>query len=457
MWSLKAHIIDIETAFLHGNLNESIYMLAPKGSKINGATHCVHLDKALYGLVQAARQFYLKFSEVLKAINFKVSYADPCLFFRKDKYGIILMVIHIDDCYVVGKEESLKLLNQQLHQQGLKTKVSPDAKDYLSCEIKMSNSGHCAHISQPTLMKKMLHKYEGILNQFGNFKYRTPWTPGFNFIKPEITDKNCLTVGDQTRYRSGIGTLLQFSNKTRPDITNVVRELSRGMDRASYEAEKEMFRVMKYLQQTQDFGLKLQPSKTLEKGLWKLHLFSDSDWASNKQDRKSITGFSIFFQDAPIFWKSQAQKTVSLSSTEAEYYATSEAAKELKFIVQVLESLNIKIKKPIILFMDNIGAMFVAENPSATKHTRHIDARYHFIREYIIEGSLKIIFVNSLQNQADLFTKNVHGEVHDAHVGNYIIRHDVLNLTSKELEDIDTGYDNSDFDSGGGVRDGRCW
>jgi hypothetical protein len=157
----------------------------------------------------------------------------------------------------------------------------------------------------------------------------TPGTPGFCFLKPSEENKEkALSEKEQSRYRSGVGTLLQFSNKTRPDITNFVRELSKGMDKASKTAEKEMFRVIKYLQQSQNNGLKLQPTSNLENGFWKLQMYSNSDWASSRQDRKSITGFVMFFQASAIIWKSQAPKTVSLSSTEAAYYATSEAAKE---------------------------------------------------------------------------------------------------------------------------------
>jgi Reverse transcriptase (RNA-dependent DNA polymerase)/gag-polypeptide of LTR copia-type len=107
LWNLTSVIIDVETAFLHGELNESIYMLPPKGTNITN-NQCVHLDKALYGLVQAARQFYIKFANVLKDLQFNVSYADPCLFYRDDKHGKIILVIHIDDCYVVGDPLLLK-------------------------------------------------------------------------------------------------------------------------------------------------------------------------------------------------------------------------------------------------------------------------------------------------------------------------------------------------------------
>ena len=111
---------------------------------------------------------------------------------------------------------------------------------------------------------------------------------------------------------------------------------SRGMDTATKSAEKEMYRIIKYLIQTKDYGLKIAPKGNFNDGVWTMKMYTDSDWATNKTDRKSISGFVLYFQDTPILWKSQTQKTVALSSTEAEYYATSEATKEIKFIIQVL-------------------------------------------------------------------------------------------------------------------------
>ena len=217
------------------------------------------------------------------------------------------------------------------------------------------------------------------------------------------------------------------------------------MDKATPAAFKEMVRIMKFTLQTKDHGLRIAPKIDNNNKLhkWTLRIFSDSDWASNKDDRKSITGFVILLCETPILWRSQSQRTVSLSSTEAEYYATAEAAKEIKFVVQVLESLNLQVEKPIIVHIDNVGAIFVAENASATKHTRHIDARYHFVREYIVDGQIKIIFVMSKQNMADIFTKNVIGEIYEEHIDNFIVHREVIKLTSAELQP--TGF----FDYGG--------
>jgi hypothetical protein len=150
-------------------------------------------------------------------------------------------------------------------------------------------------------------------------------------------------------------------------------------------------------------------------------VYTDSDWAGDKDDRRSVSGYVIFVLGVPILWKSKSQRSVTLSSSEAEYFAMSEAVKEVRFIVMVLESLGIQVTTPIIVKVDNVGAIFMAENVSATSRTKHIDTRYHFVREFVEEGFIKVIFVKTSENKSDMFTKNVSGEAYDDHIDNYIM------------------------------------
>jgi hypothetical protein len=143
-------------------------------------------------------------------------------------------------------------------------------------------------------------------------------------------------------------------------------------------------------------------------------MYTDSDWAGDRETRRSISGFIIFFMNCPIVWKSKQQVSVALSSTEAEYIALSEAAKEIKFVSQVLVSLGMKVKYPIIVKVDNIGAIFMSENVTATNRTRHIDTRYHFVHELIEDGLILVQFVRTDHNKADPYTKNAKADVQDA-------------------------------------------
>ena len=154
---------------------------------------------------------------------------------------------------------------------------------------------------------------------------------------------------------------------------------------------------------------------------WVLKIYTDSDWAGDKNDRHSVTGYVIFVMGVAVLWKSKLQRVVSLSSSEAEYYAISEAAKDIKFVVQILNSIGINVNMPIIVHVDNVGAIFMSENVTATQRTKHIDVRYHYVREFIEEGFIKIIFVKSEDNKSDMFTKNVSQDIYYKHLDSFIL------------------------------------
>ena len=146
-------------------------------------------------------------------------------------------------------------------------------------------------------------------------------------------------------YHSGVGMLLYLVKHSRPDISNVVRELTKCMDKANKAALKELFRAIKFVIDTEMYGLRLQPNiedfADNAELIWELVVYTDSDWAGDMDTRRSVTGFILFLLGVPILWKSRAQKSVSLSSSEAEYYGCSEAAKEIKYITQVLQDMGI--------------------------------------------------------------------------------------------------------------------
>ena len=115
-------------------------------------------------------------------------------------------------------------------------------------------------------------------------------------------------------------------------------------------------------------------------------------------------------------WRSKQQKSVSLSSAEAEYVAVSESVKEVVFVVMILKSLGIKVKSPVTIKVDNMGAIYMTENSTTNSRTRHVDTRYHYVREKVEDGEIEIVFVKSLENIADGFTKNVKGDIHGDHI-----------------------------------------
>jgi hypothetical protein len=205
-----------------------------------------------------------------------------------------------------------------------------------------------------------------------------------------------------------------------------VRELGKCNNGATMAAYKELMRTIKFVVDTKWYGLKMVPTYNAKTGQWTITIYTDSDWAGDKDNRISITGYIVFLMGVAVLWKSQAQRSVSLSSSEAEYYALAEAAKDVKFVVKVLISMGIPVQLPVIIRVDNMGAIFMSQNGSATSRTRHVDTRYHFVREFVMSGFIKIIFVRSADNVADPFTKNVTGEVYESHVKEYVVDRDLF-------------------------------
>ena len=215
-------------------------------------------------------------------------------------------------------------------------------------------------------------------------------------------------------YQSGTGTLLYLIKHSRPDIANAVRELSKAMDRSNIENLQAMYKLIKYVVHTRNYGVKITLNKTEDIFPLRLTCFTDSDWAGDADTRKSISGWIIFIQDNPICWGSRQQRITAGSSTEAEYIGISDICKELLFLIHIIEFLKVKVDMPVKIYVDNKGAIFIAENP-VVKRTKHIDTRFHIIREHIENDIVKIQFITSVENTADIFTKNTTEETHNKH------------------------------------------
>jgi len=167
-------------------------------------------------------------------------------------------------------------------------------------------------------------------------------------------------------------------------------------------------------------GLKMSP-KMGPDGLWTLEVYSDSDWAGDLNDRKSVGCYIIFLNGVPIAWRLRSQKVVSLSSSEAEFYACAEAVREVPFVAQILLFLGIPVKTPVNVWIDNVGAIFMTENRTSSSRTRHMDTRWWHVTQLQEEDKLiKVQFVRTKENISDLGTKNVNAETYQHHEGRLI-------------------------------------
>ena len=384
LWMLK----------LHGELEEDIYMEAPEGAGF-GRDECVQLKKAIYGLVQASRQYWKFFIKALREIGFEGGVADPCLLMRRNANGICFAAIWVDhDTLLVGDTKAIEATIADLQRKGFTLKVESGLDDYLSCEIKLDRQHNQAWIHQPHLLKKLRDKFGEIVNNLPT--YVTPGTPHHVIVR-----KTDAKIGpkDQVVYRSGVGMLLFLIKHSRPDIANAVRELTKVLDGASPAAYKELMRFIKYVLDTERLALKIQPNIKNGKGLlWSMVIYSDSDFATDPENRLSVTGFVLYLCGVPIVWRTKQQASVTLSSSEAEYFALSEAVKEVRFVYQLLLEMGFKVEVPITVRVDNMGAIFIAENMQVSQRTKHIDTRLRFVNQYIDDGFIKIKFVGTDDN-----------------------------------------------------------
>lgn len=199
-------------------------------------------------------------------------------------------------------------------------------------------------------------------------------------------------------YQNLIGSLMYLAVSTRPDIAHAVSVLSQFNTNYGKEHWIAAKRVLRYLKGTQHWELKFSKSEIGLEG------FADADWGASIDDRRSYTGYIFKIADAAISWESRKQRTVALSSTEAEYMSISESSKEAinlkRFLVEILS-----LQGPVTIYNDNQGAGKLCKNPVFHNRTKHVDIRHHFVRETIERGDIKIEYLSTEEMPADLLTK----------------------------------------------------
>ncbi len=258
----------------------------------------------------------------------------------------------------------------------------------------------------------MIKKFEDKINHLE--VYETP-APTSTHVVRCMEEENGLTEEEQKNFRSGVGSLLYLLKHSRPELSNSVRELSKVMNKANKAHKKALHHVIRFVQQTEERCLILQPMK--ENLTWDLKGYCDSDSAGDTDTRKSVSGFVIYLCGEVITWRTKGQKSVSLLSMEAEYVAISEVVMEILYVAGILKFLGVPLEYPIAVNVDNIGAVYLSKKATTGSRTKHIDTRYLFVRKYIEDGILKVIFVRSENNHADIFTENVNMETFVRHCG----------------------------------------
>ncbi|CAL8170379.1 unnamed protein product [Prunus armeniaca] len=402
-WSLRQ--LDVKNAFLHGVLQEEVYMTQPQGfaSKHHPSDFVCRLKKSLYGLKQAPRAWNERFTSFLPSLGFQASNADPSLFIQHSSLGTVVLLLYVDDIILTGSNSSLITSVVGALTQEFDMKDLGQLTYFLGLQISYQSAG--LFVSQTKYIKELLDR----VDLQDSKPCPTPCLPYHRLLKDDGKP-----YSHPEQYRSIVGAL-QYLTFTRPDIAFSVNQACQFMHNPMESHVVAVKRILRYLKGTLDFGIWFKP------GLLHLHAYSDADWAGDPNDRRSVSGFIVYLGSTPISWASKKQHTVSRSSTEAEYRALAIAAAELAWIRQLFCDLHIPLHVPPLIHCDNISAIALSSNPVFHSRMKHLQIDYHFVRERVIRGDLLVQHVSSAEQFADILTKGLSIPLFQHHCSNLML------------------------------------
>ena len=391
--------MDVKSAYLHSNIEEEIYLEQPQGfvKKANSGQKLVcKLNKSIYGLKQAAKNWYEALTSLLLKERFKRSRNDYCLFVQKEEDETFSYVlVWVDDIVVAGAtEEAVNEIKSMLNE-NFKMDDCGALNWFLGMQILRT------HDKITVDQKKYI---ETVLQQFNMSDCKAVATPGEVNLKLVKSDDEEQKLVDLKLYRSLVGSLLFISKQTRPDILHIVNQLSRFLDKPNESHWKAAKHVLRYLKGTIDLRLTFLKNSNSD-----IIGDSDADWSGDLNDRKSTTGYYFKFEGngGAISWEVKKQATVALSSAEAEYQAMAAAVQEAIYLRALLEDFGLPMKKPIDIGEDNQSCIKMCHNPVMHKRSKHIDTKLHFIRERVENKEVKIHYVPTEEITADILTKSL--------------------------------------------------
>ncbi|KAK3038369.1 hypothetical protein RJ639_030269 [Escallonia herrerae] len=385
-WEL--HQLDVNNAFLHGDLEEEVYMKIPQGFSKQGENRVCRLQKSLYGLRQASRNWYHKFTQSLLVVGFIQSQSDHSLFTFARKGSFLAVLIYVDDVIVTGTDSA---------------KISW-LKHYLDTKFHIKDLGKLKYF----LGIEVARSSDGIVLSQRKYVLDILTECGLTGCKPSsspMAEQNQLDLNsgelcdDPGQYRRLIGRLL-YLTITRPDISYVVHILSQFMHKPRRPHYDAAIHVLRYLKNSPGQGILLSSNSSLS-----LRAYCDADWAGCPTTRKSTTGYIVFLGSSPISWRSKKQSIVSRSTAEAEYRAMATTASEIIWLLRLLSDLGVSYQNPVSLFCDNQAALHIVANPVFHERTKHIEIDCHFVRHHTQSKALLPRPISSQYQLADIFTK----------------------------------------------------
>ncbi|UYV75824.1 hypothetical protein LAZ67_13001446 [Cordylochernes scorpioides] len=391
---------DVKSAYLHGTLNETIYMEQPECFKKPGEENLFcKLKKSIYGLKQSGRCWNKFLNKQLHEIGFQRNPIDPSIYEVELEEGKFILSIYVDDIFAISENQAARNKCRELLNSSFEVKYLGPISHMLGVSFKKSEDGSMT-LSQSNYIEELLQRFR-LQDAKG---VSTPMETNLDLRVRKNGNSN-----ERFPYRELIGGLSYLSQRTRPDIAYAVGILSRYCDNYTREHWEAGKRVLRYLKSTKDFGITYRYTGK------PLIAFSDASWASDIVDRKGVSGHLIILAGAPIIWRSTKQTVTALSTMESEYIALSSAVKDITWVRNLMEQLKMSslICGETKVFCDNQAAISHAENYIDKSKTRHFAVKYHFVREKISEEAIELFYTPSAENPADFLTKPLARSQHE--------------------------------------------
>lgn len=418
-FNLNVSQLDVTTAYLNGIIDTDIFMETPKflnemlerivqeesdvklvkqaRTMLDDLQDCnkvCKLQKAIYGLRQSGRQWHIELDKNLRNIGLAPTNADPCVYVEKE--GMTFVLVYVDDILIVSNSiEKERFIKSKLSQ-AFKIKDLGPAKYCLGIEIRQEEDK--IYLSQSGYIRDILMK----LGMQDSKPVSTPLASG-----TKLTLETQENDDDNHPFRELIGALMYLAVGTRPDIAYAVSALSQFNSCHNHSHWIAAKRILRYLKGTTDLSLIYCKDEEEIKG------YVDADWGGCIIDRRSYTGYTFILSGASISWESRKQRTVALSSTEAEYMALTCAAKEAIHLIGFMNELGFRELAKVVIFNDNQSAEKLAANPVFHARSKHIDIKHHFVREALKRHPIKLLYLQTEKMIADVLTKPLTGPKHD--------------------------------------------
>ncbi|KAG8485910.1 hypothetical protein CXB51_020233 [Gossypium anomalum] len=366
MHDLELEQLDVKTAFLHGELKEDIYMQQPEGFIVlEKEDYVCLLRKSLYGLKQSPRQWYKRFDSFMTSYDFKRSSLDSCVYFKKNSdSSFVYLLLYVDDMLIAAKDKGeIRKVKVQLSEE-FKMKDLGPAKKILGMEILRDRKISKLYLSQKGYIEKVLCRF----NMQSAKPVSTPLAAYFRLssvLSPQSDDE--IEYMSHVPYSSAVGSLMYAMVYSRPDLSYAVSAVSRYMENPRYV---------------------------------------DADFAGDLDRRRSLTGYVFTIGGCAISWKATLQTTVAVSTTEAEYMVITEACKEAIWLQGLFSELNEDLQISTV-FCDSQSAIFLTKDQMFYERTKHIDLRYHFVRDIIARADIVVSKISTHENPADMMTKSL--------------------------------------------------